>query len=139
MITVYDEDGHKHEYEHCDGFQSQETGELFLTRDDVVYVIYNQGDWKRVVDNAVHEAVHAERTRIESKHSLKMVREAICVATTALNQVGLMHAADVLSDLIPDIDRQRPLGRDGKHGNLHTPWCQCPDKSDAVAPPAPER
>jgi len=64
--------------------------------------------------------------------TLKMVRESLCVA-----QAGIPFATSVdrhrehvdrIQRLIDDIDRQRPLGPDGKHDNRHTPFCQCEDE-----------
>lgn len=74
-------------------------------------------------------------TVINSDHpadTLKMIRESLCVA-----QAGIPFATSIdryrdhidrIQRLIDDIDRQRPLGPNGKHGNLHTPHCQCEDK-----------
>lgn len=69
---------------------------------------------------------------ISVNDSLKMVRETLCVAQT---WVGAAPPRDPrrrehvqrLQRLIDDIDRQRPLGPDGKHGQQHTPTCGCPD------------
>jgi len=38
---------------------------------------------------------------------------------------GIQSAVDVLINMI---DRHRPLGANGKHGNLHTATCGCEDK-----------
>lgn len=138
MITVYDDNGARHDYDCCDGFVSRESGELEVTRRGEVFALYNHGDWNRVVDADVYS--DSIETRIRSKHSLKTVREALAFFSGAAGpgaQTKMYH--DVLQDLVKDIDRQRPLGSDGKHGNLHTPWCQCPDKSETVAPPPHER
>lgn len=64
--------------------------------------------------------------------SLKMVRETLCVAQT---WIGIGPVSDPrrrehinrLQRMIDDINRQRPLGSDGKHGDRHTPTCGCPD------------
>jgi hypothetical protein len=67
--------------------------------------------------------------------SPKMLRETLCVAQSgiaALMRDGQKSAGgsmqshmDRLSRLIEECDRHRPLGRGGKHGNLHTPTCGC--------------
>lgn len=69
--------------------------------------------------------------------SLKMLRETLASAQSALLAqlpVPMSEAArgvritlDVerIGRLIAEIDRQRPLGPDGKHGDLHTPTCGC--------------
>lgn len=61
--------------------------------------------------------------------SLKAVREALCVAQTALNEPGLFLNNDshsnLIGRLIAEIDRQRPLGPDGTHGDRHTDTCGC--------------
>lgn len=67
---------------------------------------------------------------ISAPDSLKMIRETLCVT-----QARIGYAADPrnrehidrLQRLIDSIDQQRPLGPDGKHGDLHTPNCQCED------------
>lgn len=67
---------------------------------------------------------------LEVEDSLKMLRETLCLAQSALNYAlphQDQHAAR-LGRLINDIDRQRPLGNDGKHGNLHTDTCGCEDR-----------
>jgi hypothetical protein len=68
---------------------------------------------------------------INSPDSLKMVREALCLAETWLQGVHdtgqAEEARGTLQRLIADIDRQRPLGPDGKHGDRHTPTCGCED------------
>lgn len=62
--------------------------------------------------------------------SLKMIRETFCVAQT---HVGLSddyrkrEHVERLQRLIDDIDRQRPLGPDGKHRDRHTDSCGCED------------
>lgn len=71
---------------------------------------------------------------IQTKDSLKMLRETLCLAQHALLLRGSLLDVDRtpahvarLSRLIDDIDRQRPLGPDGKHGDRHTPTCGCED------------
>lgn len=68
--------------------------------------------------------------RLHVPDSLKMIRETLCVAQTHVN----LHVADTdrrqehsdrLQRLIDDIDRQRPGGPDGKHGDRHTDTCGC--------------
>jgi hypothetical protein len=60
----------------------------------------------------------------------KMLRETLCIAQT---YVGLSTRSDArahvecLQRLIDECDRHRPLGRNGKHGNLHTSTCGCDD------------
>lgn len=69
----------------------------------------------------------------DQRDTLKMVRETLCVAQSAigLSDVGGPRKAEhiaCLQRIIAEIDRQRPLGSDGKHGDLHTPFCGCEDK-----------
>ncbi len=62
---------------------------------------------------------------------LKMLREDLCVImTNAYNIPGRNPASLMrrLQNLCNEIDRHRPLGSDGKHGNLHTSTCGCEDK-----------
>lgn len=58
--------------------------------------------------------------------SLKSLREALCrqqVLDGWPSDIG--SAVDVLIEMI---DRHRPLGVDGKHGDLHTVTCGCVDR-----------
>lgn len=66
--------------------------------------------------------------------TLKSIRETLCVAQTALarmadqapsHEIG-MHMG-LIDGMIAEIDRHRPLGPDGVHGDLHTPTCGCED------------
>jgi hypothetical protein len=51
---------------------------------------------------------------------LKMMRETLCQAESCVVR-GEKH----LQHLIDEIDRHRPLGPDGTHGDLHTATCGC--------------
>jgi len=67
---------------------------------------------------------------IETSDSLKSLREALCLAQSALSLWRLdgdrpVDRSATLGRLIADIDRQRPLGPDGKHGDRHTETCGC--------------
>ena len=60
----------------------------------------------------------------------KMLRETFCVAqalTLRSDDHRRVEHADRLQRLIDECDRHRPLGRGGKHGDLHTPTCGCDD------------
>lgn len=64
--------------------------------------------------------------------SLKMLRETLCVAQTALNHSPIggsrrLDHIDRIGRVIKEIDRQRPLGPDGTHGDRHTATCGCED------------
>lgn len=60
----------------------------------------------------------------------KMLREHLCEQQThAPDQV----TSDTIQNLIDCIDlRHRPLGPDGKHGDLHTPSCGCAGTPEAT-------
>lgn len=68
---------------------------------------------------------------------LKMTREALCVAQSAIlararsgrDADRAPHWVRRLQDLIDQIDVARPLGPDGKHGDLHTDLCGCEDQA----------
>ena len=51
---------------------------------------------------------------------LKMLRETLCLV-----QVQYYDYINDIQLLINEIDKHRPLGSDGKHGNLHTETCGC--------------
>jgi len=57
---------------------------------------------------------------------LKMLREVLTEAQTA--SWRRPYRADRINALIAEIDHHRPLGPDGKHGDLHTRTCGCEDK-----------
>lgn len=68
--------------------------------------------------------------------SLKMIRETLsAVQNGAAGLTRYEHAARI-GRIIAEIDRQRPLGPNGKHGNLHTPTCGC-DVGQSPAPTDP--
>lgn len=56
--------------------------------------------------------------------SIKMLREDLCRWQVFQSDwpPSIASAVDVL---IAMIDKHRPLGNDGKHGDLHTPTCGC--------------
>ena len=62
-----------------------------------------------------------------------MIRETLCVAQSAIARgVGIgarkQEHIERLGHLIDLCDMLRPLGSNGKHGSLHTPFCGCEDK-----------
>lgn len=59
----------------------------------------------------------------DPRDTLKMIRETLCTAQAFATE-SLGHRAR-LQRMIDEIDRQRPLGPDGKHGDRHTPTCGC--------------
>lgn len=67
---------------------------------------------------------------------LKGTRDALCAAATDLGQRAangvdvdrVPHWIECLQALCDQIDVHRPLGRDGKHGDLHTATCGCADR-----------
>lgn len=74
-------------------------------------------------------------TEIHTEDHIKSVREALCVAQAAIlnfpdRPTNWGRYTIVLANLLIDIDRQRPIGSDGKHGNLHTDTCGCEDKDE---------
>lgn len=67
-------------------------------------------------------------SHLELSDSLKMIRETLCVAQVAVWRGTGSRAEEHsqrLGRIIAEIDRQRPVGSDGKHGDLHTPTCGC--------------
>lgn len=68
---------------------------------------------------------------------LKMTREALCAAQSALIERAragvdadrVPHWVERLQAIVGAIDVERPLGPDGKHGDLHTSGCGC-DEAD---------
>jgi hypothetical protein len=71
-----------------------------------------------------------DAARLTAPDGLKMLRETLCVAQNAVSRgVDPRDRRDEhsrrLQALIDQVDVLRPLGHDGKHGDLHTPWCGC--------------
>lgn len=63
--------------------------------------------------------------------SPKMLRETLCKVFNNTDLFGrdwTEHDTARIQRLIHECDRHRPLGTDGKHGDLHTPTCGCEDK-----------
>jgi len=58
---------------------------------------------------------------------LKSLREALCLAQTHPSGLDTQQSA-LIQLVIAQIDRHRPLGPDGKHGNRHTFTCGCDDE-----------
>lgn len=70
--------------------------------------------------------------------SVKMLREQLCLAQFAVandpDWKGVHSQERVsatLGNIINVLDHHRPLGSDGKHGNLHTATCGCDDERKA--------
>lgn len=64
---------------------------------------------------------------------LKMLRETLCTAQGLIVRYASPRHdwrgdSDRIQTLINEIDRHRPLGPDGKHGQRHTETCGCEDK-----------
>lgn len=55
----------------------------------------------------------------------KTLREKLCIQQTFAPD---RHTSAEIGRLISLLDLHRPLGSNGKHGNLHTPTCGCEDK-----------
>ena len=60
-----------------------------------------------------------------NRWSPKWLREALAQQMTYAPDP---QTAKVLGLPIIVLDHHRPLGTDGKHGDLHTPTCGCEDK-----------
>lgn len=75
----------------------------------------------------------SDHTALTVPDTPKMLRETLCAAQSAIGNSPYDEGRkwshiERLSRLIAECDRHRPLGVDGKHGNLHTPTCGCEDK-----------
>lgn len=65
-----------------------------------------------------------------------MLREDLCRRRVQAPEwpSDIVSAVDVLINMI---DRHRPLGSNGKHGDLHTDTCGCVDKPSTIRPAVP--
>jgi len=65
----------------------------------------------------------------EIQDSPKMLRETLCVAQAVISKnpydLRVYEHINRLQRMIDECDRKRPLGYDGKHGDLHTEECGC--------------
>ena len=81
-------------------------------------------------------AVTSVLIQTDPQDTLKMIRETLCAAQHAVlterSPANVQRHADRLQRLIDGIDRQRPLGPDGKHDDRHTPTCGCIIQTGAV-------
>jgi len=63
---------------------------------------------------------------------LKMLREGLAIAESEVRGWRDEDVAEAIAEridrLIAEIDRHRPLGPDGKHGDRHTATCGCVDQ-----------
>jgi len=94
--------------------------------------IHDSGDGTRWVEvDGFSDSLAVLELRDE-RDSLKMLRETLCAARAwllaPLRSESDDRHAERIGRLIDEIDRQRPLGSDGKHGDLHTPTCGCEDR-----------
>ena len=74
-----------------------------------------------------------ELTTLHLTDSLKMLRETLAAVQNGAAGVTRYEHAARIGRIIAEIDRQRPLGSDGKHGDLHTANCGC-DAGQAQTP-----
>lgn len=70
----------------------------------------------------------------------KQLRETLCVAQALIGNSYLNTALKKthmarLQRLIDDCDCMRPLGPDGKHGDMHTDMCGCEEDHGRTVPP----
>lgn len=66
----------------------------------------------------------------DPRDTLKALRETLCIAQSAMLAMNRVPSDEIarLGRVIAEIDRLRPLGPDGKHGDLHTASCGCEDR-----------
>lgn len=63
--------------------------------------------------------------------SIKLLRERLCAIQPLLHDAP-EDVRSAVNGLVSLVDRHRPLGTDGKHGDLHTPTCGCDDRPTEV-------
>lgn len=69
--------------------------------------------------------------------SVKMLRETLCAAQATVARSASDRAQEHsarIGEFIAQLDTHRPLGADGKHGDLHTLTCGC---DDGILAPSP--
>jgi len=65
---------------------------------------------------------------VDPRDTLKMLRETLSAVQNGAAGNRRGEHSERIGRIIAEIDRQRPLGPNGKHGNLHTPTCGCEDR-----------
>lgn len=83
--------------------------------------------WDGFIEELWRDSVMKRGDPILRVEDLKMIRETLCMAQHALATVypGETDRIGRIGRMIAEIDIQRPLGSDGKHGNRHTATCGC--------------
>lgn len=86
----------------------------------------------------------SENTPLYPRTSLNTLYETLLRSQSAANHLykgrpESMVMVTTLQDLIDQIKVYRPIGPDGKHGSLHTPFCGCPDAPKQAPPPPTPR
>jgi hypothetical protein len=70
--------------------------------------------------------------QINVTDNVKGLREILCEAQSLVSLISFHISAttyiELLQELIDELDKHRPLGPDGKHGDRHTATCGCEDK-----------
>lgn len=64
-------------------------------------------------------------TELTVSDSLKMLRESLCAVQNGASGNRREEHSERIGRFIAEIDRQRPLGSNGKHGDHHTATCGC--------------
>lgn len=100
--------------------------DFVIEREDAI-ATGTEGSTHRIVADPAQLPV--ELVLSDPRDSLKMLRETLCEAQAFIGRHGHEEDSERIGRLIAEIDRQRPLGPDGKHGNLHTLTCGCEDRS----------
>jgi len=91
---------------------------------------------ERLPDGSYDMIARTVAARDIASLDLKMTREALCAAQSALFDRARSGTdvqrvpgwVDRIGKVVNLIDEHRPLGPDGKHGNLHTATCGCEDR-----------
>lgn len=92
-------------------------------------IVPGQGRLKRLVPASRAEKAEAALQRVREIHRIvsphwrpKTLREKLCQQEWSAPDDETRAA---IVRLIATLDRHRPLGSDGKHGDLHTATCGC--------------
>ncbi|GAB3166994.1 hypothetical protein GCM10027059_26870 [Myceligenerans halotolerans] len=116
-------------------------GDIVTERVDAVGPVTDGGSWGGTIVRIEREV--PDSTTLTVPFGPKMLRETLCAAQAGIRRSDVQpdradeHVAR-LEQLIAECDRHRPLGPDGKHGQLHTATCGCDDVPERYRPEAPE-
>lgn len=109
-----------------DSYKIANDRELIEMRRGAVEDLAEYRDNLAAIDAEIRQrGLEPRETVLHLTDSLKMLRETLCAVQNGAAGVDRMQHSERVGRIIAEIDRQRPLGSNGKHGDRHTATCGC--------------